>query len=67
MLKKTFESPLDFKEIRPVNSNDYSSEAPIHWPPDVKSQLIQNDPDSGKDRRWEEKGMTVDEMVGWHH
>ena len=49
MLKKTFESPLDFKEIRPVNTNDYSSEAPIHWPPDVKSQLIQKYPDGGKD------------------
>ena len=63
MLKKTFESPLDFKEIRPVNSNDYSSEAPIHWPPDVKSQLIQKYPDGGKDWREKEEGMAEKEMV----
>ena len=37
------------------------------WPPDVKSQFIGRDPDAGKDRRQEEKGMTQDEMVGWHH
>ena len=37
------------------------------WPPDVKSQLIEKDPDAGNDRRQEEKGMTEDEMVGWHH
>ena len=37
------------------------------WPPDVKSQLIGRDPDAGKDRRREEKGMAEDEMVGWHH
>ena len=42
-------------------------EAPILWPPDVKSQLIRKDPDAGKDRRQEEKGRTEDEMVGWHH
>ena len=41
--------------------------APVLWPPDVKSQLIRNDPDAGKDWRQEEKGMTEDEMVGWHH
>ena len=37
------------------------------WPPDVKSWLIRKDPDAGKDRRQEEKGMTEDEMAGWHH
>ena len=37
------------------------------WPPDVKSRLIGKDPDAGKDLRQEEKGMTEDEMVGWHH
>ena len=47
--------------------NDAEAEAPILWPPDVKSRLIRKDPDAGKDRRQEEKGMTVDEMVGWHH
>ena len=39
----------------------------IYWPPDAKSQLIRKDPEAGKDQRWEEKGMTEDEMVGWHH
>ena len=43
------------------------AEAPILWPPHVKSQLIGKDPDAGKDRRREEKGATEDEMVGWHH
>ena len=37
------------------------------WPPDAKSWLIWKDPDAGKDWRWEETGMTEDEMVGWHH
>jgi len=40
---------------------------PIVWPPDAKSWLIGKDPDAGEDWRWEEKGMTEDEMVGWHH
>ena len=45
---------------------DAEAEAPIFWPPDVKNWLIGNDPDAGK--YWEqEKGMTEDEMVGWHH
>ena len=43
------------------------AEAPILWPPDAKSQLTGKDPDSGKDRRQEEKGKTEDEMTGWHH
>ena len=72
-------SPLDCK-IKPVNSKenhswifigrtdaDAESEAPILWPPDAKSWLIRNDPDAGKDWRQEEKGVTDDEMVGWHH
>ena len=46
---------------------DAEAEAPILWPPDVKSRLIQKDPDAGKDWRQEEKGTTEDEMVGWHH
>ena len=46
---------------------DAEAEAPIHWPPDAKSQLVGKDPDAGKDWRQEEKGMTEDEMVGWHH
>ena len=43
------------------------TEAPILWPPDANSCLIGKDPDAGKDWRQEEKGMTEDEMVGWHH
>ena len=43
------------------------AEASILWPPDAKNWLIGKDPDSGKDWRQEEKGMTEDEMVGWHH
>ena len=43
------------------------AETPILWPPDAKSWLIGKDPDAGKDWRQEEKGMTEDEMVGWHH
>ena len=71
-------NPLDSKEIQPVNPKgnqpwifigrtDAKAEAPILWPPDMKSQLIRKDPDAGKDKRQEEKGMTEDEMVGWHH
>ena len=78
MLEKTLEGPLDCKEIKPVNlkgnkswifigRTDAEAEAPILWPPDEKSWLIGKDPDSGKDWRWEEKGMTEDEIVGWHH
>ena len=77
VLEKTLESPLDSKEIRPVNPKENQpwifigrtyaeAEAPILWPPDVKSQLIGKDPDAGKDRR-EEKGMTEDKMAGWYH
>ena len=43
------------------------AKAPVLWPPDAKSLLIRKDPDAGKDGRWEEKGMTEDEMVEWHH
>jgi len=78
VLEKTLESPLDCKEIQPVHSKgnqswifigrtDVEAETPILWPPDVKNWLIQKDPDAGKDRRREVKGMTEDEMVGWHH
>ena len=50
-----------------VGRTDANAEAPILWPPDAKSWLIRKDPDAGKDWRQEEKGMTEDEMVGWHH
>ena len=76
MLKKALEGPLDCNEIKPVNPKGnqpwisigrLDTEAPILWPPDVKSWLIGKDPDAGKDWGQEEKGMTEDEMVGWHH
>ena len=50
-----------------IGRTDAEAETPTLWPPDVKNQLIGKDPDARKDRRWEEKGMTEDEMVGWHH
>ena len=78
VLEKTLESPLDCKEIQPVHPKgnqswvftgrtDVEAETPILKPPDVKSWLIGKDPDAGKDWGQEEKGMTEDEMVGWHH
>ena len=76
--EKTLESPLDCKEIQPVHPKgnpssifiertDVEAETPILWPPNVKNQLIWKDPDAGKGWRWEEKGTTEDELVGWHH
>ena len=50
-----------------IGRTDDEAETPIFWPPDAKNWLIRKDPDSGKDWRWEEKGTTEDEMVGWHH
>ena len=38
-----------------------------YWPPDAKNWVIRKHPDAGKDWRWEEKGTTEDEMVGWHY
>ena len=76
VLEKTLESPLDSKEINPVNPNGNQpwifigrtdAEAPILGPPDAKNWLTGKDPDAGKEWRQEEKGMTEDEMVGWHH
>jgi len=78
LLEKTLESPLDCGEIKPVNPKgnqswifisrtDAEAETLILWPPDTKNWLIWKDPDAGKDWRWEEKGMTEDEMVRWHH
>ena len=78
VLEKTLESPLDCKEIKPVNPKgnqswifigrtDAKAETPILWPPDAKNRLTGKDLDAGKDWRWEEKGTTEDEMVGWHH
>ena len=78
VLEKTLESPLGCKEIKPVNPQgnqswifigrtDAEAETLILWPPDAKNWLIWKDPDAGQDWGQEEKGMTEDEMVGWHH
>ena len=78
VLEKTLESPLDFKEIQPIHPKvnqswifigrtDAEAETLILWPPDAKSWLIWKEPNAGKDWRREEKGMTKDKMVGWHH
>ena len=78
VLEKTLESPLDCKEIQPVHPKgdqswvfigrtDAEAETPILWPPHGKSWLIGKDPDAGRDWGQEEKGMTEDEMAGWHH
>ena len=76
VLEKTLQNPSDNKEIKSVSPKgnqpwiligrtDAEAEAPILQPPDVKSCLIGKDPDAGED--WRQKGMTEDEMVGWHH
>ena len=76
VLEKTLESPLDCKEIKPVDPKGNQpwiliagtdAEASILWPPDVKSWLTGKDPDAGKDWGHEEKGMTEDEMIGLYH
>ena len=75
VLEKTLESPLDWKEIQPVHpkgnqtwifigKTDAEAETPILWPPVGKNWLIGKDPDAGKDWRWDEKGMTDNDMVG---
>ena len=77
VLEKTLDSPLDSKEIKPVNPKgnqprifiertDAEAETPILWPPDAKSRLMGKDPDAGKDCR-QERGTMEDETVGWHH
>ena len=78
VLEKTLESPLDCKEIQPVHPKgdqswvftgrtDPEAKTPILWPPHVKSWLIGKDSDAGRDWGQEEKGMTEDELAGWHH
>ena len=75
---RSFLSPLDCKEIKPVNPKrnqswifigrtDAEAEAPILWPTDANNGLIGKDPDTGKDWRWEEKGTTEDKIVRWYH
>ena len=78
VLDKTLESPLDCKEIKPVNPKenqhwiftgrtDAEAEAPILWPPDMMSRLIGKNPDAGKDWGQEEKRAIEDEIAGWYH
>ena len=78
VLEKTLENLLDYKEINPVNpkgnqfwifigKTDAEAEAPILWPSISKSWLIRKEPNAEKDWRQKEKGMTEDEMAGWHH
>ena len=78
VVEKIFESPLDSKKIQPVHpkgdqswvfigKTDAEAETPIVWPPHAKSWLIGKDPDAGRDWGKEKKGMSEDEMAGWHH
>ena len=78
VLEKTLESPLDCKRIQPVHPEgdqtwvfigrtEAEAEAPKLWPPHAKSWLIGKDPDAGRDWGQQEKGMTENEMIGWHH
>ena len=78
VLEKTLESPLDCKEIKPVSPKgnqswifigrtDAEAETPVLGPSNAMNRLTGNDHDAGKDWRQEEKGMTEDETVGWHH
>ena len=78
VLEKTLKSPLDCKEIQPVcpegdkswviiGKTDAEAETPILWPPHAKSWLIGKDPDAGRNWGQEEKGMTEDEIAGWHY
>ena len=78
VLEKTLESPLDCKEVKPVNPKanqfwmlfgrtDAEAEAQILWPPDAKRWFIGKDPDAKKDWGQEEKGTTEDKMIGWNH
>ena len=78
VLERILQSLLNYEEIKPVHPKGNQSwiffgrtvveaETPILWPPDAKNRVIGKDHDAGKDWRWEEKGTTEDEMVGWHH
>ena len=78
MLEKTLESPLDCKEIQPVDPKgdqswvfirrtDAEAETPILWPPHAKSCLTGKDPEAGRDLGQKKKGMTENEMAGWRH
>ena len=77
VLEKTLDVLLDSMEIKPLSPKgnqlwifvvrtNAEAEAPVLWSPDMKSWLIGKDSDAGKDWRWEKKGSTEDEMIGWH-
>ena len=78
VLEKTLEIPLDCKDVQSVRSeedkplnffgrNDAKAETPVFWPPHMKDRLIGKGSDAARDLRQEEKGMTEDEMAGWHN
>ena len=76
VLEKTPESPLDRKEIKPVNLKGNQpwiligraeAEAPVFWSSDMNSRLIGKVPDAGRDWGQEEKRVLEDEMGRWHH
>ena len=78
VLWKTLETPLDCKEVQPfhpkgnqswmfIGRTDVEAETSVLWLRDAKNWLIWKDPDAEKDWRQEEKGVTEDEMIGWHH
>ena len=78
VLEKTLESPVDCREVKPVNpkgnqswifigKTDAEAETPILWPPDARNRLIRKDPVAGQDWRQKEKRAAEDEMIGWHH
>ena len=78
VLETTLESPVDCKETQLVHSkgdqswvffgrNDAKAEVPVLWPPHAKSRLIGKDSNAGRDWGQKKKGMTEDEMAGWHH
>ena len=78
VLVNTLESPLDCKEIRPVNPKgnqpwifirrtDAEVESPVIWPPDARSQICGKGPDAGKHRKQKEMEVEVDEPIRWQH
>ena len=75
VLEKTCESPLEIQPVHPkgdqswvfTGRNDAKAETPVLWPPDAKNLLTGKDPDAGRNWGQEEKGMTEDEVAGWHH
>ena len=67
LLRAPWTAKRSNQSIIVIGRTDAKAEAPILWPPVAKSQIIGKDPDARRDRRQEDKGMTEDEMVGWHY